>query len=152
MEAPDSCNPTSNGDYTTDAVDQAEAARLKEYLANDAGRKKQDTIRHSKDSSISFVSIDEGRHKYVLIQATYSNGEDQQQQQQQDSHLFVVSHRGAHYHRNVAEWYIPKLQNQGFSNIEIQGGGILEMISISSSRSLDIVMDSVRRIMKSQRE
>lgn len=126
MEAQDSYNPTSNGDYTTDAVDQAEVARLKEYLADDSGRKKHVPTQNSKDSNISFVSIDEGRHKYVLIQATCSSGEDsrqQQQQQQEKSHLFVVSHRGAHYHRNVAEWYIPKLQNQGFSNIEIQGGG-----------------------------
>lgn len=124
MEAQDSYNTTnSNGDYTTDAVDQEEAARLKDYLANNgASRTKQDAKKIQKDSNISFVSIDEGRHKYVLIQATVGNDDDQQQEKE-ESNIFVVSQRGAHYHRNVAEWYIPKLQNLGFSNIKIQGGG-----------------------------
>jgi phosphohistidine phosphatase len=123
MEAQDSNNTTtSNGDYTTDAVDQEEAARLKDYLANDASRTRHGRKEIQKDSNIAFVSIDEGRHKYVLIKATIGNDDDQQQAQE-ESRIFVVSQRGAHYHRNVAEWYIPKLHNQGFSNIKIQGGG-----------------------------
>lgn len=128
METNDNTDTTTNGEYTTNAVDQAEAARLKEYLANDAIEAKRDNVAAAtvdilRNNSISFVSIDEGKHKYVLMKATVGNDDDDDGKQQLESHMFVISRRGAHYHRNVAEWYIPKLQNLGFSKIEIQGGG-----------------------------
>lgn len=121
-----------NGDYleTTNDLDQVEAMRLKEYLFKQSSLHKDiaesssqaisnesatTDINQDVSSSLPFVSIDEGTHKYVLISAANSTS--------QRRHKCVVSRRGAHYHRNVADFYIPKLQQMGYTSIEIQGGG-----------------------------
>ncbi len=38
-----------------------------------------------------------------------------------------MSKKGAAYHRNVAEGFIPKLEARGYSNIDILGGGRLSL-------------------------
>lgn len=91
---------------TTNAKDQAEVAKLKQRL---------ETI--SRDESFSrvpSVSIDDGAHKYVLISAVDDSGE------QCD---FVVSKRGASYHRNAAEPMVERLGSNGYKDISIRGGG-----------------------------
>jgi len=110
---------------TTNAFDQAEAKRIKEYLAEQSSKQQTEksttysSSSSSKDSLDTCVSIDEGANKYVLISAFRK--EEQQK--------FVVSQRGAHYHRNVAESFLPTLEEHGYTNIQIQGGGRISLNS-----------------------
>lgn len=109
----------SSEEYTTNAHDLAEAAKLQSQLEDDEAN-----INNNNDPSqqqqraatyrIPSVSIDSGAYKYVLIQTTNNNNKEE---------IFVHSKRGAHYHRNVAEPLIPILQQSGYTNIRITGGG-----------------------------
>jgi phosphohistidine phosphatase len=63
------------------------------------------------------VKIDEGRHKYVQIRASI-DGEER---------VFVTSKRGAHYHRNAAEPLIDELERAGYHDVEVTGGGRIEL-------------------------
>eukprot|EP00539_Tryblionella_compressa_P019003 CAMPEP_0178871030 /NCGR_PEP_ID=MMETSP0747-20121128/7390_1 /TAXON_ID=913974 /ORGANISM="Nitzschia punctata, Strain CCMP561" /LENGTH=157 /DNA_ID=CAMNT_0020538185 /DNA_START=139 /DNA_END=615 /DNA_ORIENTATION=+ len=104
--------------YTTNEEDQREAARLQARLRADNYDNDDDLPSSSDDSSfvrLPNVTIDEGAHKYVLISAVAPAGEERQH--------FVVSRRGAHYHRNAAEPFIEALERSGYKSISVNGGG-----------------------------
>ena len=99
--------------FTTNAEDQRKAAELQRRL-NDS------TIQNDKKSHGAFevipsVQIDEGANKYVLISAKAPNSDK--------SSLYVTSKKGASYHRNAAEPFVAKLEKNGYTAIEILGGG-----------------------------
>lgn len=97
---------------TTNAEDLREAAKLQARLKNNAK-----TNKHSSTiQKIPQVEIAEGRHKYVLLRASNDGKE----------HYFVTSRRGATYHRHAAEPMILKLEEAGYYDIEITGGGRIE--------------------------
>lgn len=66
---------------------------------------------------ITFTQIAAGAHKYVLIQAE-QNGKTE---------YFVTSKRGAHYHRNAADPLIAELESAGYYDIEVTGGGRIDL-------------------------
>ena len=76
------------------------------------------------------MCIDEGAHKYVLISAETPYSEPTSTQ------YFVVSKRGAAYHRNVAEVYVQKLEANGYSNINILGGGRISLDAVNAKISI----------------
>ncbi|KAG7370690.1 Janus/Ocnus family protein [Nitzschia inconspicua] len=97
---------------TTNEEDQQEAARLQARL-------RQQQVTNNDVSSQEYqrlpnVSIDKGKHKYVLISAKTPSGERQH---------FVVSKKGAAYHRDAAEPFVEALERCGYKSIDIQGGG-----------------------------
>ena len=99
--------------FTTNAEDQAKAAKLKARLA------KQHQTNHV-SSGIDFipvtpVRIAEGAHKYVLISA-FEPGSPVEQ-------FFVTSKRGASYHRNAASPFVKDLEEHGYAKIQVLGGG-----------------------------
>lgn len=93
---------------TTDDFDQQEATKLKDRLANAK-------TRTNKFERVESVSIADGAHKYVLI-AAREPGSSQVQH-------FVTSRRGAAYHRNAAEPFVYRLEQSGYEDIAIEGGG-----------------------------
>ena len=103
----------SSEEYTTNAHDLAEAAKLQSQLEDDGTNINNNETSRAATYRIPSVSIDSGAYKYVLITAKQNNKEE----------VFVHSKRGAHYHRNVAEPLIPILQQSGYTNIRITGGG-----------------------------
>jgi phosphohistidine phosphatase len=105
-----SSNDNSDERYTTNDEDQREVARLKERL----GKGNSNTARRS---VVPNVKIDEGRHKYVQIRAAV-DGEEQ---------VFVTSKRGAHYHRDAAEPFISALEEAGYHDIDVAGGGRIDL-------------------------
>ncbi len=100
--------------FTTNAKDQAEAAKLKARLAQ------QQHKTNNPSSTLDFkpvrpVKIAQGAHKYVLISAF-----------EPDSHVeqfFVTSKRGASYHRNAASPFVKDLEEHGYEKIQVLGGG-----------------------------
>lgn len=113
---------------TTNAQDLAEAAALQARLSDAAQTSSTSpTTTTDKDSGnnnnniiVPTVSIDEGAHKYVLIKASTPSSSSSNSSTAQH---FVFSKRGADYHRNVAEHFIPALQTAGYYDIRITGGG-----------------------------
>lgn len=77
------------------------------------------------------MSIDEGTHKYVLLSARIPHHSPEH-----DIQYFVVSKRGAAYHRNVAEDFVSKLEVHGYSNINILGGGRLLLDNLNTKISI----------------
>mmetsp|Transcript_16384 Transcript_16384/g.23226 ORF Transcript_16384/g.23226 Transcript_16384/m.23226 type:complete len:158 (+) Transcript_16384:111-584(+) len=104
-------------EFTTNAHDLAEAAKLQAQLEQDSNAKNNFTSPSSAQHQyrIPSVSIDSGAYKYVLITALPPNNSKPE--------VFVHSKRGAQYHRNVAEPLIPILQQGGYTDIRIKGGG-----------------------------
>ena len=100
--------------FTTNEEDQREAARLQKRLQD---AQDDDSLTGATDSGyrIPNVSIDSGTHKYVLISAILPGGGERQ--------YFVVSRRGAEYHRNAAEPFVEALEGSGYMSIQILGGG-----------------------------
>ena len=98
-------------EYTTNAHDLAEAAKLQSQLDQDS-----DNAQPLTSQRIPSVSIDSGAYKYVLITALPPNNNGSME-------IFVHSKRGAQYHRNVAEPLIPILKQSGYTCIAIKGGG-----------------------------
>lgn len=96
---------------TTNEEDQLEAARIQERLKANVGS----GASSSHKQRLTSVSIADGAHKYVQIRASL-DGEEQD---------FVVSRRGASYHRNAAAPFIAKLEQAGYEDIEVRGGGRL---------------------------
>ena len=92
---------------TTNAEDQLEAARLQARL-RESGK-----VSGGTGHRLPSVQIADGAHKYVQIRASL-NGEEQ---------IFVTSKRGASYHRIAAEPLITKLEEAGYHDIEVAGGG-----------------------------
>ncbi len=100
--------------FTTNEEDLREAERLQKRLQN-ASDNDDFCIAADTGYRIPNVSMDSGAHKYVLISAILPSGGERQH--------FVVSRRGAEYHRNVAEPFVEALERSGYSSIHIMGGG-----------------------------
>jgi phosphohistidine phosphatase len=95
--------------FTTSEEDQRKAAELSARLRDKKGSSSSGTT----TQRLTSVKIDEGAHKYVLINASL-DGEEQ---------VFVTSKRGAAYHQNAAEPFVAQLEEAGYYDIEIKGGG-----------------------------
>ena len=116
-------NDNSNGvppaEYTTNEEDRREAeklkARLRDKQTNGVATRKVDP-----------VQIANGAHKYVLIQAE-SDGKTE---------YFVTSRKGAHYHRNAAEPLIFELEAAGYYDIEVTGGGRIDLDEVNKKISI----------------
>ena len=121
-----------SNNYTTNEEDQREAARLQARLK--AAKDDNGVSNNGNDDDkytyrkIPNVSIDEGSHKYVLISAMLPSGTERQH--------FVVSKRGAHYHRNAAEPYVELLEDNDYSSIDILGGGRIALDSTNKTISV----------------
>ncbi len=107
---------------TTNAEDQAEASALKARLAE--RRRDESFGHHNKSRNQTFrpvtpVRIAPGAHKYVLISARVPNDNHSKEQ------YFVTSKRGASYHRNAAAPFVHDLEEHGYQDIQIVGGGRL---------------------------
>ena len=107
-------------EYTTNAHDLAEAAKLQAQLEQDSNANNNNPPSSSAQHQyrIPSVSIDSGAYKYVLITALPPNSIVHNKPE-----VFVHSKRGAQYHRNVAEPLIPILKQSGYTDIRIKGGG-----------------------------
>lgn len=110
MQSSGDLNGSKETGPTTNAHDKLEASRLKERLKEGRGSQQS----YDGCATIPAVHIDEGSHKYVQITADQSDG---------NRATFVVSKRGAAYHRNAAEPFVELLEESGYLNIEIDGGG-----------------------------
>ena len=102
--------------FTTNAHDLAEAAKLKARLEEQSTKAPHPSTAATTEQ-VPTVSIDPGKHKYVLVTAVTPSNERQ---------VFVYSRRGAQYHRDVADELIPMLESSGYSNIGITGGGRID--------------------------
>ena len=110
---------------TTNPEDQRKAAELQARLANASDRATtifDDFVR------VPNVSIDGGAHKYVLISACLPGGGVREN--------FVVSRRGAEYHRDAAEPFIEILERNNYSSIRILGGGRIALDNSNKSCSI----------------
>jgi hypothetical protein len=92
--------------FTTNEEDLREAERLQNRL-----RDTEHDGPSAADSGyrIPNVTIDKGTHKYVLIAAILPGGSERQH--------FVVSKRGAEYHKDAAEPMVDHLERSGYSSI-----------------------------------
>lgn len=128
-------NEGHDGGPTTNEEDQRKAAALQERLKDASAKSAAGGSEPSSTSTTvatpmsSSVFIDPGRHKYVLISAKYqsrpdlpSTDVDAWQRQ-----YFVVSQKGASYHRDVAEPFVYKLEDHGYTSIDITGGGRINL-------------------------
>jgi phosphohistidine phosphatase len=114
-------------EHTTNEEDLREAARLQARLRDSSGPAEGsgDGFSHTGpgvDSAstaplVPNVSIADGAHKYVLISAVRDN----------DRQHFVVSRRGAAYHRDAAEPTVEALERSGYTSINILGGGRIRL-------------------------
>jgi phosphohistidine phosphatase len=100
--------------HTTNEEDLREVAKLQHRLQNHHAQN-----RAVSSSRLPSVEIAEGAHKYVLIQACL-NGDEQ---------YIVTSKHKAPYHRNAAEPMIEKLEEAGYTDIQVRGGGRLDLDS-----------------------
>ena len=96
-------------EYTTNAEDQAAVQQLNERLAQSNANDSISTFQ-----AVPNVSLAPGTHKYVLLSAQPPNDSIQH---------FVTSRHNAPYHRNAAEPYIQRLQQNGYTDIRVTGGG-----------------------------
>lgn len=119
--------------YTTNEEDQREAARLQARLRSQAEHGADYIPTESTSSStrsatppIPNVIIDDGAHKYVLISAVRHN----------ERQHFVVSRRGAAYHRDAAEPIVEALERGGYTSIAILGGGRIRLDKENSTISI----------------
>jgi phosphohistidine phosphatase len=99
----------SPASYTTNAQDQREVAQLQARL-----RKKPRQGLAEKFTAVPSVVIAQGAHKYCLLHAQTPTGDEQ---------YIVTSKQGAYYHRNAAEPMIAMLEQAGYTDIEVKGGG-----------------------------
>jgi phosphohistidine phosphatase len=131
----DSGNSNNNVDleYTTNEADQQEVARLKERLksgiSTTAAATTESLVPECPSHRIRSVHIDEGRHKYVQIRAYPPGSSSSSNNANQEPQIFVTSKRGAKYHVNAAEPMIQKLEEAGYRDIEVTGGGRIHLES-----------------------
>ena len=109
--------------HTTNEEDQEEAAKLKAELAKNEGARSARPF-----EKVSPVSIDSGAHKYVLISAKEPGSNELS--------WFVISLRGASYHRNAAESMVQVLGGSGYQDINITGGGRINLNERSKEISI----------------
>jgi phosphohistidine phosphatase len=105
---------------TTNEEDQREAARLQARLRDQAASKGSNvppTASGSTNATIPNVTIADGAHKYVLMTAVKDN----------ERQHFVVSRKGAAYHRDAAEPMVESLERSGYESIAILGGGRIRL-------------------------
>ena len=108
--------------YTTNEEDQAAVAALEKRISETNRIRNADSLGSSSSfNPVPNVAIAPGAHKYVLISASEPN------ENSNDSIYFVTSKKGAHYHRNAAEPYVNLLQESGYINIQVLGGGRIYM-------------------------
>jgi len=110
-------------EYTTNAHDQQEAAKLKERLRRENEEQEQ-KHKSAGGGSANFrrvpnVQLAAGKWKYVQISATEPGSAEPQ--------LFVTSKKGVRYHRQAAEPVVEQLRRAGYTNIEIKGGGRIQL-------------------------
>jgi phosphohistidine phosphatase len=101
---------------TTNEEDQREVAKLQHRLQN---HQAQNRAGSTSIRQLPSVEIAEGAHKYVLIQACLDG----------DEQYIVTSKHKAPYHRNAAEPMIEKLEEAGYADIQVRGGGRLDLDS-----------------------
>ena len=116
---------TTNNDippaqYTTNEQDLKEAADIQNRLLSRAQQTIEDTDTNNNNATVNndnipSVSLDEGAYKYVLITANPPSTNQ--------SRTFVYSKRNASYHKDVAQYLLPILEGERYTNIRIKGGG-----------------------------
>lgn len=119
--------------YTTSQSDQTAVEALQKRIqdANQLFNNKEPFTRSSSSFiPVSNVTIAPGAHKYVLISATEPTCNTD------ESVHFVTSKKGAHYHRNAAEPFVDLLQERGYKNIQVLGGGRISMNE--KERTIDV--------------
>jgi phosphohistidine phosphatase len=118
-------------EFTTNKEDQQKAAQLQARLRQVTSEDDEDDTADAtmQIMKMPHVSIDEGKHKYVLISAVAPNSTSTRQH-------FVVSKRGASYHRNAAEPFVEALERCGYKSIDIQGGGRIALDSKNKTISV----------------
>mmetsp|Transcript_14858 Transcript_14858/g.29680 ORF Transcript_14858/g.29680 Transcript_14858/m.29680 type:complete len:204 (+) Transcript_14858:67-678(+) len=112
---------SSGGGETTNEKDLREVERLRARLAGagsessaaDGGPVQIDV------PALASVHIDEGANKYVLVRAR----EPARDEAKPARRTFVVSKKGAPYHRNAAEPFVERLLEFGYTDVRITGGG-----------------------------
>lgn len=104
--------PQEQQQYTTNEEDQQKAAELQARYRNHPINA-QSTSRRV----VPTVQIDAGCHKYVLIRAQSTHGDDV---------YIVTSKRGAHYHRDAAEPVLEQLTQAGYTDLDVTGGGRID--------------------------
>jgi phosphohistidine phosphatase len=109
--------------FTTNEEDRREVAKLQSRLQSS---RKSGGGDGSGGERASSVEIAEGAHKYVLIRAALDGVEQ----------YVVTSKHGAAYHRNAAEPMIEKLEEAGYVDIEVTGGGRIQLDSSAKSMSI----------------
>jgi len=114
--------------HTTSAEDQANVAALKARLegttatasAADAGSSDAPPVvendADAPHNQIPRVEIAPGAHKYVLISAHAPTDPPEKR-------FFVVSKHGTQYHANAAEPFVYRLEEAGYHDIRVTGGG-----------------------------
>jgi len=114
---------------TTNEEDQAEVAKLQARLAQSIDPSDTNDEATTNISSawveIPNVRMDEGTHKYVLISAV-----EPRIRENNSIHVtqhFVTSKCGAAYHRNAVEPFVYDLENHGYTNIRVKGGGRIDL-------------------------
>lgn len=122
--------------HTTSAEDQENVARLKARLeettatsSTSAAATASKTTDGNDDEDddnakwrqIPTVEIAPGAHKYVQMTAQTPTSPPQ-------TRTFVISKRGAHYHANVAEPFSYRLEEAGYSDIRVKGGGRINYV------------------------
>ena len=118
-----SINNIPPAQYTTNEEDLKEAADIQNRLLSRAQQTKttEDTDTSTNNNNaivndnIPLVSLDEGAYKYVLITANTPSTNQ--------SRTFVYSKRNASYHKDVAQYLLPILESERYTNIRIKGGG-----------------------------
>mmetsp|Transcript_25533 Transcript_25533/g.39533 ORF Transcript_25533/g.39533 Transcript_25533/m.39533 type:complete len:205 (+) Transcript_25533:64-678(+) len=113
---------SSGGGETTNEKDLREVERLRARLADagsassaaDGGPVQIDV------PALASVHIDEGANKYVLVRAREPARDEISLPARR---TFVVSKKGAPYHRNAAEPFVERLLEFGYTDVRITGGG-----------------------------
>lgn len=130
---PPTTSTSTSTTATTNEEDQREAAALRARLCQNIGGATAETLAatstnvNRNTTRIPSVSIDPGKHKYVLISACLRGNDPDDDDDDQRQHYFVVSSRGAEYHRNVAEPFVARLEKHAsYKMISILGGGRID--------------------------
>jgi len=111
--------------FTTNAEDQQEAAKLQQRLTQSSD--KTNSSGRAIGKFVPSVDLAEGRHKYVLISARQPSLSEDETNSKRSTQRFVVSKYLAPYHRNVAEPFVEKLESNGYENIRVLGGGRISL-------------------------
>ena len=103
--------------HTTSAHDEAEGAKLKARLRDGHGAR-DGTSAPGGGHKVPSVQIDVGAHKYALVSAREPDASPDT-----PTCNFVVSKAGAAYHCNAAEPLVDSLEESGYTDIRVTGGG-----------------------------